>query len=60
MRVSVVMPTYDQDSFLPLAVGSLFAQTQQDWELIVVDDGSPGDTKAVLGHAFDDRGSAYT
>ncbi len=54
MRVSVVMPTYDQDSFLPSAVGSLFAQTEQNWELIVVDDGSPGDTQAVLGHALDD------
>ena len=54
VRVSVVMPTYDQDVFLPGAVASLLAQTQPDWELIVVDDGSPGDTKNALGHALDD------
>lgn len=54
MLISVVMPTYDQDSFIPSAVGSLFGQTVTDWELIVVDDGSPGDTKAALGRALDD------
>ncbi len=53
-RVSVIMPTYDQDSFLPGALASLLAQTGSSWELIVVDDGSPGDTAAVLGDALDD------
>jgi len=54
VRVSVVMPTYDQDSFLPGAVASLLAQTESNWELIVVDDGSPGDTAKTLGDALDD------
>ena len=53
-RVSVVMPTYDQDAFLPAAVHSLQAQTMTDWELVVVDDGSPGDTRAVLDGALAD------
>ncbi len=52
MRVSVIMPTYDQDAFLPGAVASLLAQREQGWELIVIDDGSPGDTKAALGSAL--------
>ncbi|MDQ4132074.1 MAG: glycosyltransferase [Actinomycetota bacterium] len=51
---SVIMPTYDQDSFLPAAVGSLLAQTESDWELIVVDDGSPGDTATALGDVLGD------
>ena len=38
---SVIMPSYDQDSFLPGAVASLLAQADSNWELIVVDDGSP-------------------
>src|SRR3954454_11183936 len=50
----VVMPTYDQDAFLPAAVGSLLGQTLADWQLVVVDDGSPGDTAAALGAALDD------
>ncbi len=54
VRVSVVMPTYDQDAFLPGAVASLLAQTEADWELIVVDDGSPGDTRRALGEALGD------
>ena len=54
MRVSVVMPTYDQEAFLPAAVDSLLAQTLTDWELVVVDDGCPGDVKAALGEALDD------
>jgi glycosyltransferase involved in cell wall biosynthesis len=52
--VSVIMPTYDQDTFLPTAVSSLMAQTMTDWEL-VVDDGSPGDAAAALGGALDYR-----
>lgn len=52
--VSVIMPTYDQDSFLPGAVASLLAQTDENWELIVVDDGSPGDTRRALGEVLDD------
>lgn len=48
------MPTYDQDAFLPGAVASLRAQTLTEWELLVVDDGSPGDTLAALGSAAED------
>ncbi|CAN5236227.1 hypothetical protein BH24ACT1_BH24ACT1_12210 [soil metagenome] len=54
VRISVVMPTYDQDAFLPGAVASLFAQTEADWELIVVDDGSPGETTKALGETLED------
>ena len=55
-RVSVIMPTYRQASFLPRALDSLFAQTASDWELIVIDDGSPDDTQQVLSrYRFDPR-----
>ena len=54
MQISVVMPTYDQEAFLPAAVASLEAQTLTDWELVVVDDGSPGNVEAALGPALDD------
>jgi len=53
-RVSVVMPTYDQDAFLPAAVDSLRSQSMTDWELVVIDDGSPGDAEAALGDALSD------
>lgn len=42
------MPTFKQAHFLPRAVESLLAQRLQDWELIVVDDGSPDETRAAV------------
>lgn len=47
-RVSVLMPTFKQAAFLPRALESLLAQTLTDWELIVLDDGSPDETADVL------------
>lgn len=46
--VSVLMPTFDQAAFLRRAIDSLLAQTLSDWELIIVDDGSPDATPAVV------------
>ncbi len=47
-RVSVLMPTFAQAAFIGRALDSLGAQTLGDWELVVVDDGSPDDTRAAL------------
>ena len=46
--VSVVLPTYNRLRYLRPAVDSVFAQTFADWELIVADDGSDGETAAFL------------
>ncbi|HTN54282.1 MAG TPA: glycosyltransferase [Anaeromyxobacter sp.] len=45
--VSVVIPCYRQAEYLPFAVSSVALQTFRDWEIVVVDDGSPDDTAAV-------------
>jgi Glycosyl transferase family 2 len=39
--VTVVTPVHDQAGWLPRALASLLAQDFGDWELVVVDDGSP-------------------
>ena len=40
-RVSVVVPVYGVEAYLPACLDSLLAQHWQAWEAIVVDDGSP-------------------
>jgi hypothetical protein len=43
--ISVVMPVYNGERFLALAVESILAQTFAEFELIVVDDGSTDSTR---------------
>ncbi|MFI7122085.1 glycosyltransferase [Amycolatopsis sp. NPDC049868] len=53
--VSVLMPTYRQAAFIARAIGSLLDQTFQDFELVVVDDGSDDDTASAVGAFADPR-----
>jgi glycosyltransferase involved in cell wall biosynthesis len=46
--VSVVLPTFNRLQFLRAAVGSVCAQTFTDWELLIADDGSGGETREYL------------
>jgi glycosyltransferase involved in cell wall biosynthesis/Tfp pilus assembly protein PilF len=45
--VSVVIPCYKQAGFLPEAVQSVLDQTFKDFEIIIVNDGSPDNTSDV-------------
>jgi hypothetical protein len=46
--VSVLMPTFKHAAFITRALDSLLRQTFHDWELLILDDGSPDDTEAVV------------
>jgi hypothetical protein len=55
MTVSVVIPTYNRAPSVLDAVGSVLAQSFEDLELIVVDDGSTDDTGDRIGAVRDPR-----
>jgi len=44
---TIVIPTFNQASYLPQALDSLLAQTDPDWEAIIVNDGSTDDTQRI-------------
>ena len=47
MLFSVVIPAYNYEAYLPRAIDSVLAQSGDDFEIIVVDDGSTDDTPTV-------------
>lgn len=52
MSVSVIIPTYNRASVLPRAIDSVLEQSSPPGEIIVVDDGSTDDTKAIIEHNY--------
>ncbi len=56
--VSVVIPTYNRAHTLGRAIGSVLCQVFQDFEIIVVDDGSTDGTRAIV-NGFGDRRIRY-
>jgi glycosyltransferase involved in cell wall biosynthesis len=53
--VTVIIPTYNRADLLPIAVRSVLGQTFQDFEILIVDDGSTDDTPATCRQFTDSR-----
>jgi teichuronic acid biosynthesis glycosyltransferase TuaG len=49
-RTSVIMPAHNSQRTLAQSIQSVLGQTDGDWELLVVDDGSLDDSPAILRH----------
>ena len=54
-KISVIIPTYNRQDIVSKAVRSVLNQTERDLEVIVVDDGSTDNTRAVIENLADAR-----
>lgn len=52
---SIIIPTYNRAAFLNQAIKSILYQSYNDWEVIIVDDGSTDDTKNTIEQYQDNR-----
>jgi glycosyltransferase involved in cell wall biosynthesis len=55
VKVSVIIPAYNQADYLPKAIHSVLDQTCTDFEILVVDDGSTDATADVANALTDER-----
>lgn len=53
--VSIITPTYNRAYILGTALESVLAQTEPNWELVIVDDGSTDNTKDLVQSYQDNR-----
>lgn len=53
--ISVIIPAYNAEKWILDAVRSVQAQTEQDWELVIVNDGSKDHTSEVARAIADER-----
>jgi spore maturation protein CgeD len=58
-KVSVILTSYNRPFFLKQAIDSVMAQTYQNWELLVMDDNSPGDDIDSLMSQYNDSRIMY-
>ncbi|MFN6516562.1 MAG: glycosyltransferase [Nostoc sp. CreGUA01] len=54
-KISVCIPTFNRISLLPCAIASILNQSEQDFELIVCDDGSSDGTPEFMSEYTDHR-----
>lgn len=53
--VSIIMPVYNQEQFVSIAIESVIRQTYKNWELIIIDDGSTDNTLKIISNFNDPR-----
>lgn len=55
MKLSIIVPVYNVEKYLPQCLDSLVKQTLEDYEIIIVNDGSPDKSQQII----DDYSSRY-
>lgn len=57
--ISVIMPTYNQSSFIAMSINSLVRQTHSNWELVIINDGCTDETDEVVLYFLNDQRISY-
>ncbi len=60
MAITIGIPFYNAEAYLADAIRSVFAQTYEDWELILIDDGSTDNSLAIARSVDDPRVRVYS
>src|SRR3990170_6954988 len=58
-KVSIIMSTYNRAAYIIETIESIRNQTYQNWELIIIDDGSDDNTEEVIEAIKDSRIQFY-
>lgn len=57
--ISIIMPTYNNASFIRNAIRSVFSQTYTKWELIIINDGSTDNTESFISDYLENQKVVY-
>jgi heptosyltransferase-2 len=55
LKISIIMPTYNRAAYIGETIRSILTQTYQNWELIIIDDGSEDNTEDIIKRIGDER-----
>jgi glycosyltransferase involved in cell wall biosynthesis len=58
--VDIIMPAYNAGRYISAAIRSVLDQTFQDWQLVIVDDGSTDNTAAIVDSFREELGPRLT
>ena len=45
--ISIVLPIYNGEKYMRMSIDSILSQTYNNWELLIIDDGSTDCTAAI-------------
>ena len=58
-NVSIIMPTYNSSRWISDSIQSVLDQYYEQWELLIVDDGSTDNTKNIVKDFLNDKRIKY-
>jgi len=59
-KISIIVPVYNASKYLPRCIGSVLEQLYENWELILIDDGSTDNSLDICKKYSDNRISCYS